>query len=68
MDNSARAKLYSGNKILFIGDGYFALHMFIKESGNDPKVINRFKNQLEMREKHKWKEVKTDGSDRSQSD
>ena len=38
LDNSARAKLYDGNQLVFLGDGYMALKMFITRSGNDPAV------------------------------
>tara|TARA_B100001287_G_scaffold235114_1_gene207131 strand:+ start:659 stop:898 length:240 start_codon:yes stop_codon:yes gene_type:complete len=67
MDNSARAKLYVSGRLAFVGDGYVALQMFIRESGNHPAVIKKFKSQLEMREKHKWKEPKSDGTNRMES-
>ncbi len=67
MENSARAKLYVSGHLAFIGDGYVALQMFIRESGNNPLVVKRFKSQLEMREKHKWKEPKNNGSNRVES-
>ena len=45
MDNSARAKLYVSGRLAFVGDGYVALQMFIRESGNHPAVIKKFKSQ-----------------------
>ena len=56
LDNSARAKLYDGNQLVFLGDGYMALKMFITRSGNDPAVTKKFKSQLQMREKLQWKD------------
>lgn len=63
LDNSARAKLYDGNQLVFLGDGYMALKMFITRSGNDPAVTKKFKSQLQMREKLQWKEPKKDARD-----
>ena len=37
--------------------------MFISRSGNDPAVKKKFKSQLQMREKLKWKEPKKDARD-----
>ena len=67
LDNSARAKLYVGKQLVFLGDGYMALKMFIQISGNDPAVTQKFKSQLQMREKLKWKEPKKDARDGMES-
>ena len=55
MDSSDRAKLYKDGKLLFIGNGYTAIKMFIAQSGNHPAALERFKNQLTMREERKTK-------------
>ena len=62
LNNSARAKLYKNKQLVFIGDGYIALKMFLKDSEYHPDVMDKFKNQLEQREKYKWKEPKVNGS------
>ena len=45
LDNSARAKLYKNKQLVFIGDGYIALKMFLKDSEYHPEVMKKFKNQ-----------------------
>lgn len=54
MDNSARAKLYKDNQLIFVGNGYIAIKMMITESGNSPAVIQRFRAQLDQREKPRF--------------
>lgn len=54
MDNSNKAKLYDNNKLMFIGDGYRAITMFVRASGDDPTVKGWFESQLKMREKPKF--------------
>ena len=67
LNNSARAKLYKNKQLVFIGDGYIALKMFLKDSEYHPEVMKKFKNQLEQREKYKWKEPTSNGSNRMES-
>ena len=57
MENSSRARFYKDGKLMFVGNAYIALHMFIKESDNDPEVIKRFQAQLEQREKPKFSKL-----------
>ena len=47
--------VYKDGKLLFRGDGYVAIKMFIVNSGNAPSVIARFKKQLDTREECRWK-------------
>ena len=54
MDNSSRAHLYKDGKLIFLGNGYVAIKMFIRESDNNPDVIARFSQQLELREKPRF--------------
>ena len=51
----SKGTVYSDNKLLFRGDGYIAIKMFIEKSNNDPNVIKIFKSQLDMREDCKYK-------------
>ena len=51
----SRGTVYSDNKLLFRGDGYIAIKMFIDKSNNDPNVVKIFKSQLDMREDCKYK-------------
>lgn len=53
--SSNRAILYKDGKLLFIGNGYVAMRMFIKESGEHPAAIEKFKTQLTAREEAKTK-------------
>ncbi len=47
--------VYKNDKLLFRGDGYVAIKMFIVNSGNAPSVVARFKKQLDTREECRWK-------------
>ena len=51
----SRGTVYSDNKLLFRGDGYIAIKMFIDKSNHDPNVVKIFKSQLDMREDCKYK-------------
>ena len=54
MDNSNKARLYENDKLMFMGDGYRAITMFVRATGDDPEVKAKFANQLKMREKPKF--------------
>ena len=54
LTNSNKAKLYDNNKLVFMGDGYRAITMFIRATGDDPNVRSKFASQLKMREKPKF--------------
>lgn len=51
----SKGTVYTDNKLLFRGDGYIAIKMFIDNSNSDPNVVKLFKSQLEMREDCKYK-------------
>ena len=51
---SSRTKLYKGDKLVFIGDGYKAITMMINSSKNQEPVRQKFHKQLTMREKPKF--------------
>ena len=52
---NSKASLYQKGKLVFRGDGYIAIKMFIEKSENNPEVIKRFRPQLDSREEVKWK-------------
>ena len=52
---NSKGSLYKDEKLLFRGDGYIAIKMFIGKTGNAPEVTKLFKSQLSMREEVKWK-------------
>lgn len=49
--------LYVNQHLLFVGDSYKAILMFIKFSNNNKNVLNKFRNQLEQREECKLKKL-----------
>jgi hypothetical protein len=51
LENAHRAKLYKDDKLLFLGDGYRAITMLIRNSKNSMPVEEKFRNQLETRQK-----------------
>ena len=51
----SRGTVYTDDKLLFRGDGYIAIKMFIDKSNHDPSVVKIFKSQLDMREDCKYK-------------
>ena len=51
----SRGTVYTDDKLLFRGDGYIAIKMFIDKSNHDPNVVKIFKSQLDMREDCKYK-------------
>jgi len=55
LTNSNKAKLYKDGNLAFLGDGYRAITMLIASTENPGPVKNKFKAQLEMREKPKFK-------------
>lgn len=54
MDSSSRAKLYKNDSLIFLGNGWVAIKLFISESDNHPDVVARFRQQLELREKPRF--------------
>jgi hypothetical protein len=51
LENAHRAKLYKDDKLLFLGDGYKAITMLIRNSKNSMPVEEKFRNQLKTRQK-----------------
>ena len=52
-----KAKFYAKGQLMFKGDGYAGLQMFIRASGNNPEVMEKFKSQLRMRERPRFKDL-----------
>lgn len=53
--SSSKSRLYQDGRLVFMGDGYKAILQFIRLSDNAPEVREKFRAQLEMREKPKFK-------------
>ena len=51
LENAHRAKLYQDDKLLFLGDGYKAITILIRNSKNSTPVQEKFRNQLNTRQK-----------------
>ena len=51
----SKGTVYTDDRLLFRGDGYIAIKMFIDKSNSDPNVVKIFKSQLDMREDCKYK-------------
>ena len=51
----SKGTVYTDDKLLFRGDGYIAIKMFIDKSNHAPSVVKIFKSQLDMREDCKYK-------------
>ena len=56
--NGRKAKLYRNGRLQFMGDHYVAITMLLRFSENHPDVREKFKTQLEMREKPRFEEPK----------
>tara|TARA_B100000902_G_C26783897_1_gene656420 strand:- start:25 stop:348 length:324 start_codon:yes stop_codon:yes gene_type:complete len=54
---NGRGVISVNNKLVFKGHGYLAIKEFIRYSGNAPAVVKRFKDQLNMREKPKFRDL-----------
>ena len=54
--NGSKGKLYVSGRLRFMGDPYVAITMLLRFSENHPDVREKFKAQLEMREKPRFAE------------
>lgn len=55
-----RGKLYKNDQLVFMGDGYRAITILLKNSKDPTPVRQKFKAQLNMREKCKFTVPKND--------
>jgi len=46
----SKSSLYKSGKLLFIGNSWTGLNLFIKHTNNDPNVVEMFRSQLEQRQ------------------
>ena len=56
LTNAGKAKLYSNNNIVFIGDGYIAIQILLRNCEDKLPVQTKFHSQLSMREKPRFKD------------
>ena len=57
LNNTSKARLYSGNTLLFMGDGYKAIQILLQNCKDKTPVETKFHSQLSMREKPKFKDT-----------
>ena len=55
-DNSSKSRLFKSNKLIFMGDGYKAINIMLRNCKDQQPVKERFHAQLNMREKPKFKD------------
>ena len=55
--NGNKGKLYVNGWLRFMGDHYVAIQMLLRFSENHPDVREKFKTQLERREKPRFTET-----------
>ena len=53
-----KSKLYKGNQLIFKGNSWSGILMFLQQTDNAPEVREMFKAQLEQREQIKVKQEK----------
>jgi hypothetical protein len=58
LTNNKKGKLYKGNQLMFVGDGYSAITMMMRNCKDNQPVRNKFNAQLNTREKCKLGLVK----------
>jgi hypothetical protein len=57
LDNATKAKLYFKENLIFMGDGYRAIRMLLRFTGNSQEVRKKFKSQLTLREKPRFNDI-----------
>ena len=60
LTSAHRAKLFKDNKLLFLGDGYKAITMLIRNAKDSVPVKEKFNAQLKTRQKPKFTVKKDD--------
>ncbi|RPG31824.1 MAG: hypothetical protein CBB72_011700 [Muricauda sp. TMED12] len=61
--DGAKGKVYVDNKLVFHGFAYYAILNFISACNNNPKVREKFKDVLNMREKCKFEKKEAKKND-----
>jgi hypothetical protein len=60
LESAHRAKLYRDDKLVFLGDGYKAITILIRNCKNSAPVEEKFNSQLRTRQKPKFTVQKDD--------
>ena len=55
-DSSSKSRLFKSNKLIFMGDGYRAINIMLRNCKDQQPVREKFHAQLNMREKPKFKD------------
>ena len=55
-DSSSKSRLFKSNKLVFMGDGYRAINIMLRNCKDQQPVREKFHAQLNMREKPKFKD------------
>ena len=55
-DSSSKSRLFKSNKLIFMGDGYKAINIMLRNCKDQQPVKERFHAQLNMREKPKFRD------------
>ena len=55
-DSSSKSRLFKSNKLVFMGDGYRAINIMLRNCKDQQTVREKFHAQLNMREKPKFKD------------
>ena len=53
LNDASKAKLYCNNQLLFVGDGYKAITLMMRNAKDYKPIQQKFKPQLTMREQCK---------------
>ena len=53
LNDASKAKLYCNNQLLFVGDGYKAITLMMRNDKDYKPIQQKFKPQLTMREQCK---------------
>lgn len=56
LDVATKAKLYHKEKLMFVGDGYRAINILIRNVSNKEEAKKVFYKQLSQREKPRFKD------------
>jgi|TARA_B110000305_G_C19184510_1_gene513595 hypothetical protein len=57
LHQASKGKLYKHERLIFIGDGYTAIQILLRNCKDNEPVKHKFHSQLTMRQPSKFKEV-----------
>jgi hypothetical protein len=58
LTTAGKSKLYIDDKLVFVGDGYKAITMMVRNCADPTPVENKFNAQLSTRQPSKFKDAK----------